>query len=214
MNVDLPFAPVSILFFLASCMAVVACFAIIVYARLTQNPRLARVFAILLAGGLGVYTILLLGVTLASHDRLLGRGEEKHFCEVDCHIAYSVTDVKSQPAADGSTYIVTLQTRFDQATIDPRRGNGVLQPSPHFVFLVDAGGRRFCSADGEVRRRMREPLRPGESYLTKIEFTLPPGVSVSRLLVAGEQWPNWLLIGHENSPWHKKTYFRLTPSST
>jgi len=41
------------------------------------------------AVGLG-YGLLLAAFSLISSEQTLPRGEEKHFCELDCHIAYSV----------------------------------------------------------------------------------------------------------------------------
>ena len=32
--------------------------------------------------------------SFASSEKVLARGVEKHFCEIDCHLAYSVTDFR------------------------------------------------------------------------------------------------------------------------
>src|SRR5690349_12302534 len=37
-----------------------------------------------------VYGVLLVGASLLSRDRTLAAGEKKYFCEMDCHLAYSV----------------------------------------------------------------------------------------------------------------------------
>ncbi len=34
------------------------------------------------------YLTAILIFSLASHEKVLARGEEKHFCEIDCHLAY------------------------------------------------------------------------------------------------------------------------------
>src|SRR6202043_2628108 len=44
------------------------------------------------------YALVLVGVSLASHEKLLAPGERKYFCEIDCHIAYSIAGVE-----EGST---------------------------------------------------------------------------------------------------------------
>jgi hypothetical protein len=67
---------------------------------------------------------------------------------------------------------------------------------------------RVC-AETCARRRAG---RPGESYQTTLVFDLPEGVQNPRLLLT-DPWPvNRLLIGHENSFFHKKVYFRLDPA--
>src|SRR5262249_55123448 len=42
-----------------------------------------------------VYGVLLLGASLVSRERTLASGERKYFCEMDCHLAYSVDSVSS-----------------------------------------------------------------------------------------------------------------------
>jgi hypothetical protein len=53
------------------------------------------------------------------------------------------------------------------------------------------------------------PLRPGESYTTELVFDLPTGARDARLLVNESDLPTRFIIGHENSPLHKKTEFKL-----
>src|SRR5215831_17778140 len=40
------------------------------------------------------YGALLLGFSLCSRERTLARGQEKYFCELDCHLAYSVQNLE------------------------------------------------------------------------------------------------------------------------
>ena len=46
----------------------------------------------------GAYVVLLLGASLASLELVLDLGEPKYFCEIDCHIAYSVEYVTTTKA--------------------------------------------------------------------------------------------------------------------
>src|SRR5262245_37021708 len=103
-------------------------------------------------GGFGVLTVVLYaGVLLAdsalSQERTLERGEKKYFCEIDCHLAYSVEDVEisdalgapSRPVhASGRWHVVRLKTWFDPATISPRRGDAPLMPNPRVAYIRDA----------------------------------------------------------------------------
>jgi hypothetical protein len=53
------------------------------------------------------------------------------------------------------------------------------------------------------------PLRPGESYTTTLGFDLPAEAKPSTLLINEGEWETHLVIGHENSPLHRKTRFQL-----
>ena len=160
------------------------------------------------------YGVLLLGVALESRERTLRPGEKKYFCEIDCHLAYSIAG--SEPAGPGAL-AVTVTTWFDPSTIAPFRGNGPLSPNPRVVYLVDGSGRRH-EPSPEVTRAweakhgpstpLTRELRPGESYATTFVFEVPDG-SRSRLFLGDPAGVETLLIGHENSPAHGKAYFAL-----
>jgi hypothetical protein len=177
------------------------------------------------------YATALVGASAASHEWALSPGEEKYFCEIDCHLAYSVVKVEkvqtigagsTQKTANGTFLVVSLRTRFDERTISPNRGDSPLTPSRRMVTLVDSQGRAYTvspqaqqSLDASLAGRytsLTAPLRPGESYVTQLVFDLPQAVSGLKLLVASPTEPEWLghiLIGDESSVLHKKVYLRL-----
>ena len=178
--------------------------------------------------GIALYAATLLLVSAFSEERVLRPGEEKYFCEVDCHLAYSVLDVRRtetvggavRPTRAGGVYhVVTLRTRFDPETVSARRASDqALHPNPRRVWVTDRRGRTFepsfdaedaLAAAGEESVPLSRPLHPGESYLTRLVFDLPVDVEDPRLVVTEEPWPGRLLIGHENSPGHKKASFAL-----
>lgn len=178
-----------------------------------------RAIAVLVFG----YGLLLLVFSVFSHERTLARGQEKYFCELDCHIAYSVQNVQRMKSigdvtAAGEFYVVTVRARFDESTIAPWRGDAPLTPNPHEVTLVDGRGlamgptpsaqRAWEAAHGPSSSLLR-PLRPGESYEATLVFDVPPAASTPKLLVSSEGFPMPVLIGDESSLLHKKTYFAL-----
>jgi hypothetical protein len=186
----------------------------------------AGAFALALLSG---YLLILLGVSLTSHEKLLAPGERKYFCEIDCHIAYSVSGVEEtamlgdelhQTAATGRFVIVRLKTWFDPSTISPHRGNGELSPGLRRVVLVDRHGTEFppSASAQQVLAKIQstnapitQPLRPGESYVTDFVFDIPSDARDLRLFVGdGYDLPDRLLIGHEDSYLHKKIYLALT----
>lgn len=185
------------------------------------------VVAVVLVAGYGA---TLAAFSISSHEYTLKPGEEKYFCEIDCHLAYSVPSVEQAAEvggvrARGTFYVVTLKTRFDETTISPRRGDGPLEPSPRGVSLEDESGRaipiateaqRALEATSSAGKPLDTPLRPGESYLTRLVFDVPAAAGNLRLFVASPSSPSWLgalIIGEEDSVLHKKTFLAL-PSAT
>jgi len=173
------------------------------------------------------YGIVLLGLGFASRDRTVPPGKQKYFCEVDCHIAYSVISVASPATLAGSApeagrfVIVTLRVRFDRASIGPNRPDTPLEQSPRALRLVDAAGNAYPPSDSAMQaliavhgeqKPLTLSLRPGESYLSEVAFDVPPSASGLRLLIVEAEWPPRLLWGHETAPFHAKTYLALPAS--
>jgi hypothetical protein len=165
-----------------------------------------------------VYGGLVLAFSLASEGRVLARGEEKYFCEIDCHLAYSVAGVRrakelgveaARATARGEFLIVTLKTRFDEDTISPRRGDAPLHPNPRHAYEASEEGRYALATEGGVGMPLDTPLRPGESYTTELVFDLPADTRDPVLLLNESSPETRFIIGHENSPLHKKTEFKL-----
>ncbi len=170
---------------------------------------------------------MLCGVSLASSEKVLPAGGWKYFCEIDCHIGYSVSSVRTSAsigpelrptAAYGQFVIVRLKAWFDQHTISPNRGDGPLTPNARRVVLVDSHGRTYeqspegdralAWASGE-QTSLRQPLRPGQSFFNELVFDVPRDAEGLRLLITEDDPETRLIIGHENSLLHKKIYLAL-----
>jgi hypothetical protein len=175
-----------------------------------RKPKLALLLMKCTAAGAAVYFILLSGFSLASRDTMLSRGQEKYFCEIDCHLAYSVLETKTAAESNAMKYTVTLRTRFDENTISPQRPRDYpLTPAPRTIFLLDEQGRVY-SPQAVAGTPLMTGLIPGQSYTTDLNFDLPAGVKADALLVSTSiAWPDHVVIGDENSWLHKKTYLRL-----
>jgi len=172
---------------------------------------------------LGCYAVALAFFSLTSYDRTVARGDEKFYCGLDCHIAYSVRNVERTQAigdvtAHGEFYVITVRSHFDERTIAPWRGNGDLAPDPPTLTLIDANGRSYSISNMGQRaweatharqHSLSDGLRPGESFETVWVFDLPADTSKVRLLAGWNGFPSYLLIGDEASSGHAKTYFAL-----
>jgi hypothetical protein len=208
-NMNFP-APLAVLGFLAVGGVLFLALASVLIFWFARKPRFARIAATTLAAVAVVYFALLFAFSAASRTTTLTRGQKKYFCEIDCHLAYSVADVKTQGAADSVRYIVTLRTRFDETTTSPSRPKDApLTPSPRMVKLIDVAGHEYTPAVA-AGTPLLTPLKPADSYTTQIEFVIPKDVNALELLVTTTpQWPDHFVIGDENRLGHKKTYFAL-----
>jgi len=227
-----PLAPLMVLAFLgaagATCLALLAALG----AALARRPSLAWPFGagtVLIPAG---YFGVLLLFSARSSERLLHAGDLKYFCEADCHIAYSLQAMSLAktlgPAghsleAAGEFRVVTIRAWFDERSISPHRGNQSLTPNPREVSVIDGSGRRYVlssaaggalAAAGISSTPLDRPLVPGESYTTTLAFDVPLDAQGLRLLVADREFITRVLIGHENSFFHKKIYFDLSGSTT
>jgi hypothetical protein len=215
-NVNLA-APVGALALLGIAFLLILTTIVLIQSLIVRRFGRAKIFllALLLIGG--VYLAAMLIFSFASRENVLARGQEKHFCELDCHLAYSIVnatqaktfgDGANQLTARGQFTIVTIKTRFDENTVGPRRGNGLLYPNGRAVLLIDQQGNRY-SPLSVAGTPLTNPVRPAESYTTDIAFDLPVDAKPSTVLISEDAFETRFVIGHENSLLHKKTRFQV-----
>ena len=225
-NVNLS-AALGVLGFLGACLVLALLGLVALQALVRRRYGWMRVSLVGLALLSATYFGLVLAFSVMSAGKVLAHGEEKYFCEIDCHLAYSVTGVHradrlgagaAQVAARGEFLVVTLRTRFDANTISPGRGDSPLSPNPRRavvhnadgrVYEVSEEGRRALATEGGVGMPLDTPLRPGESYTTELVFDLPAEARDPVLLLNESSPETRFIIGHENSPLHGKTEFKL-----
>jgi len=203
--------PFTVLLFVGAVLAGTALLVLYVIARVTKREPLARVTLRGLLGGVGLYVLIFLGASVFSHSRVLAIGEEKHICEIDCHLAYAVAATKSESLPNGMVrHTVTVKVRFDEGTISPRRPrDATLTPNSRYVALIDDAGDRYAGSTDGLKRR----LIPGESYTTDIVFYMPADAKGLRLVLRNNDPETAFIIGHENSLLHGKTIFALVKVS-
>ncbi|HEV2195441.1 MAG TPA: hypothetical protein VGR55_07645 [Candidatus Acidoferrum sp.] len=221
----LHFAPIVVLLFLGTIFVLGTSLLILFYGAVRRSAFFAKLgagAAIIVAS---MYFLLLGGVSLASSEQTLPPDGWKYFCELDCHIAYSLVSAQSaaalgpelqQTSAHGKFVILRVKTWFDERTISSRRGNGPLTPNRRRALLVDDTGRSFKPSSegqfalakaGDRSTAMSQALRPGDSYTTDLVFDVPRSARGLRLLLIEDDPETRFVIGHENSLLHKKIYF-------
>jgi hypothetical protein len=208
-NVNLE-APLGALALLGTAFLIFVAAIVLIQSLVVRKLRRAKVVILAMVAIVTLYGSAVVGFSFASHYNLLARGQEKHFCELDCHLAYSIVGVAPTAAsADGHQPVtVTIKTRFDETTISPSRGNAILYPNSRALTLYDDRGNLYA-AQTQSGTPLTTPLRPGESYTTNVTFNLPAGAKGAKLLINEADWITHIVIGHENSPLHKKTEFQL-----
>jgi hypothetical protein len=221
------FAPIVVLLFLGTLFLIGISFLVLLYGVVRRSSFLAKIGAAAAFTVAIGYLLLLSGVSVASSEKTLSAGDWKYFCEIDCHLAYSLIGTQTtaelgpemrQVSAHGKFVVVRVKTWFDEHTISAHRGNGPLTPNRRKILLADDMGRSFApSAEGEMAfarisgssTPLTQPLRPGESYTTDFVFDLPKEAHGLRLLITEDDPETRVVIGHENSLMHKKIYFNV-----
>jgi hypothetical protein len=219
------FAPVVVLLFLGTVFLLGISLLVLFYGAARRSAFFAKLgagAAITIAAG---YFLLLSGVSLASNDQTLPPDSWKYFCELDCHLAYSLVSAQivevlgpelQQTSARGKFVILRVKTWFDERTISPHRGDGPLTPNRRKALLVDDTGRGYepspegqfaLARSGNNSAPMARALRPSESYTTDLIFDVPKTARGLRLLLIEDDPETRFVIGHENSLLHKKIYF-------
>lgn len=221
------FAPIVVLAFLGTGF-LLAMSVLLLVAGLIRKSR-----AILRMGWMtGVFLLLcysgiLLGLSLLSREVVLPVGAWKYFCEIDCHVAYSIGEIRTiasagpemqQVPGNGKFVVVQVKTWFDPSTISAHRGDGPLTPNERAARLFDESGHsiersaredKVLAALGLASTPLRTPLRPGEAYNSYFVFEVPAHASELKLHLTSADEEDALLWGHENSPLHKKIIFSL-----
>jgi hypothetical protein len=199
--------PFTLLAFLGAVVGGGAIAAAYVGALIAGRQPLAKLALIVGGVGAGAYALVFVLASVTSRDRVLAPGEEKHICEIDCHLAYSVAGAKAEANPSGGTrYTVTVKVRFDEETISSRRPkDATLSPNSRYVALLDSAGNYYPGSTEGLKRR----LIPGESYTTDIVFDLPAAMTNVQLVLRSADFETRFVIGHENSVGHGKTTFAL-----
>jgi len=192
-SLALPFTLAGVLFALLAALQALA----------VGAERRARILVATAGVAIFVYGAVLIGASLASADVVLLPGQEKMFCGLDCDLAFSVPRVlPAKPsAASMRAFYAILRARSDA------RG-ALITPSSVRAWLVSAGGRRFDPASGRAVR-YRAPIPPGARVDVSLRFDVPAAARDLRLVVTEGGAMTRLVIGDENSFFHRKTVFRL-----
>jgi hypothetical protein len=212
-----------ILAFFATLLGLVIVIIAVIIALLTHHPKRAGRVGLVFLGWIAVYAVLLLAASFTSRPQFIGAGKERCFDEM-CYSVKSVviaSTLGNTPApfkAQGNYYVLTVQLRSDSKRTAQK-------PSEPNLLVVDAQGKQFdsfISAGSDNGTPIGQPLtasqlwnqkiQPGETASRTVAFDLPAGIQQPGLVVTEGIGPlAAIIIGDENSFFHAKTEFLLTP---
>ncbi len=159
---------------------------------------LARIIGGGMLAWLIIYTALLFGFAWFSPQTILNQGQEECFDDM----CFSVTQARFAAATQGSELIVTLQLR-----------NAALRtaekPDHPAAYLVDQQGKTYQPSSTGQQPVWDQQLLSGETQQRTLIFPISAMSSSPFLVVTEGSFPTPLIIGDNNSPFHRKTEFRL-----
>jgi hypothetical protein len=204
------------LIFILACLGVLVGMVSIVTAIIWRKWKSVLKISLLLGLGLICYFAIMLIVSLTSPQNTLALNQEHCFDEI-CFSVVGVDKVKtitgsSSPAtAQGTFYLVQLQLRNAALRVAQK------PDSPAFK-IVDTQGHTYNYSKIELASSTNvqtqtdttdlfttTKLNPGEKSVRTLVFDLPNTVTGPCLVISEGGWPTSLIIGDENSFFHKKT---------
>lgn len=164
------------------------------------------------------YGIFLVGTSLLSEEKTLTLNEPKNYCGfyLDCHMHTAVSGVRKtktigDKTAKGEFYIVKVKVFSDAK-------GAKLGLHSVYAKILDANGNEFerdAKAEEKLGKQMPfdKRITPEESFEKEIVFDLPNDAENPRLDIQEgsgiERAFEAVLIGDEDSIWHKRKYFEL-----
>ena len=166
-----------------------------------------------------VYGLVLIGVSFSSQEESLSIGDNKRFCGfyLDCHMMAAVKSVERRAEYNGRRAKGEFQVVSIDVFSDARRAKLRLR-SPEFL-VSDENGNTY-SAIPELSTsgsEFEQRIGPPEKISGVLVFDLPKKAHRLRLDVRSsdpiDSVIESLVIGDEDSLFHKRKYFSLEPSA-
>lgn len=172
-------------------------------------------------GGVAVwfsfYVIIFLMSSIFSVEKTLALNEPKEFCGfyLDCHLNARISGVRKSKtfgrlAAQNEFFIAKVKISNDA------RRESLALITPKFT-VIDEQGRQFSPTEDLTVSLQTPPfeekLPAGQSVESEIAFDLPPDAKNPRLDIREgygiDHAIEAILVGDEDSFWHKRNYFKL-----
>ncbi len=206
-----------ILILLATILFAVAAAAVTILLLIFGKVSLIKYVSVVCLVWFAAYALLLIGVSLSSGEHVLSKGQPKRYCGfyLDCHMATAVSHVKRQKeykgrTAEGTFVIVGIEVSSNAK----RAALGLVAPT--FTIIVDESkGYKPIKELSTPMDVFEKRIAPDERINGEIVFDLPESLKTPRLDIRMSDpigaSVELILIGDEDSLFHKRTYFSLEP---
>jgi hypothetical protein len=204
---------IGLLLFFITVVGILGAVAYIIYALVTGKRRRAGLTAVMSALWLIAYVLCMIVVSALTPQRILDPSQERCFDEMCFSVSHvATTDAlgsgPTQQTAHGAYYIVTVQLRNASSRTAQK-------PDHPVFFLEDQQGVRYTSSPAGQKAVGNEPtwdqkLQPGERQTRDIVFDVSAQTQRPRLGIIEGTGPGPLIIGDEQSLFHKQTQIQLT----
>jgi hypothetical protein len=164
------------------------------------------------------YAIIFLASSIFSEEKTLQINQPKEFCGfyLDCHMHTAVTDVRRTKTIGGKTangefYVVKVKVFSDakRATLGLLTVDAKVFDEQKREFKRDEQAEASLGEQPPFDKR----ISPAESFEKEIVFDLPLDAKNPRLDIREgygiDHLIEAILVGDEDSLWHKRNYFKL-----
>jgi len=204
------------LLFLLTVMLTIGALASLGFAAVRRRfARVRRILAVL-SRYLGIYALVLIGVSLVSPQRVIPPQEKQCFDEWCVAVAslLQTTTLGTAPTvatAGGTFRIVTI-------AVSSRAQRQRQRETDASIWLIDANGNRYPqSRDGQqgldTLGRGGSPLdtflSPGEAFTHVVVFDVPDASRITGVTITHRWFPSVLIIGDGQSFLHKPTLLQF-----
>ena len=194
-------------------------FLLMIVAGVTRAVWLAKFIFGAVGVWFGVYAVMLVTISLASEEKILGLNEPKAFCGfyLDCHLHASVSGVRKTKTIGNKTAVGEFYLVRIKVSSDARRAELNLR-NPQFV-IKDARGRKYEPIlDLEKTEPFWEQKVPaGGAFEKEMVFDLPSDAENPRLDISegigADKIIESFLVGDEDSIFHERVWFDVEPKA-
>ncbi|HZC07113.1 MAG TPA: DUF4352 domain-containing protein [Ktedonobacterales bacterium] len=167
-----------------------------------------------------IYTLALVGVGALSPQRTLPLGQAR--CYDDWCVA--VAHTASQATVGAGTTTATARGRFLIVTLQVSSHAKRVSQREHIasLYLLDDAGHRYdvapagqraLDASGQAGQPLDSLVGPGASFTHTLVFDIPADATHLGLVITHSAFPGALIIGDEQSVFHRPTLMLLNASS-
>jgi hypothetical protein len=164
-----------------------------------------------LARGMGVYCACYAGVLVLS--ALMMPRQTRAPGERECFDDWCAAAISAEPAPaaavpcageSGRVWVATIEVSSDAKRVRQRAPDAR-------AMLEDGGGREYAACGAPLAAHaLADELGPGDSFLVTEPFRLPAGAVPAGVVISHGAFPGVLIIGDDQSLFHRRTLLGVT----